>query len=1452
MEKIKQEFEHDYNLAINFYNNGDIVSFLRNLRPAIENFCRIVVYDLLGQEVAKEVLAGKKKITVDFKKCSAIMKDEPTAKRVENSALAVVAQYAIYFKKGDKLSKSSDDRIWSRIKSNIDSDFIKLKSAHSSCSEAASHTGESRVDNETEAQDLATFMPKVFSDVKNFVSENLRNFLETLDKTNTMVSFQDPKSEQLLNRDNDFLVFDDRTNKMMRNSDFNYVIFLPEETNCAYKSISREVCAYFFAIPWKLVVDLDPKTSNGLYEKAPSDIQKTSIRIISNEANEISGTSNMINWLFGKGREDIEVFDSKRILRDTPKLFLDTFKKLIRTGKTNDCIIIDFCDCNHKLSDRLYNRLEDVFGNLQTVASRCTIFAFNKDEDYKDKKKEWAEDLGINSVYFVSASFCDFLNHLKELNLSAIVSSQSQLYVLNNKLNLTEDKERYKEAGIEFFAPSTVRNEKKQLEWDFYAGAEITWEELDKQSDVSREIYDKLNDRILQIIRTMRKVQFFTLRHRPGSGATTLAHRLAFDIYKLSQKELVSCIVVEIKNGSNIRLTEQYLCKLSEIADNAAILALVESKNVGKDKLDTLVKRISDAGKKVLFFYIEPYTGEFNNKQENVVFLDSIITKNEMPRFEDKYLSLGLQESLLNEVNIGVRKIEVVDFPLMLKDKETSANLSTYVSEWMDALPENLRKFCAFVGFVFKYSDKGVNQTILKSLWKDAKHATLYAYRKEFTAISKLLIEEMANDGKSTGIWRPRYNRFSDFILNAYKVNWMSAIPEFAKEFIAFCKEMGELGSDDKDMLYSIFVIRKNADYRAIEDKNNDIRNKFSLLVSDLKDDVERAESLFQSLVNAFPEDAIFRGHFARFLYEKASMLNADVDDRLFDDAQTELDKAFELNEEDADLYHMKGMLLRRKLFALLKKVKSNKMNPEESLDKNFECDLEDWTQEAYQAFEQSISLSPASPYGYAAECQLFKESICLGKELLCCKDFSFCETNILFANYTEKLGDVLDLFEQICYAFKDDGISIISNAYKIYQSVRLFHQNIIGKDVESIQRYRKMYNKATHEQKDFYGNLLIKSIVYSQTSSLNTRRVYSNLLMDERNEIAEILKCQINQGNIKSYEKLFLLKLCSPEDYSLDDAIDFLKDWECQFDYNNQTGWGYLNACFYLAVSYSAKAIFSEERNIEMSQLAKKYFHKTEELAKQFEKGTVRPLCYLGEKKDIHCILDKDKKNDAYLVSGVISNIKNQKGIMKMKCGVEATFNANKLDPLRDEGHKLRGIIGFAYSGPGLYEFNKEEDYNATQERYDELIDEQKTFEELEKEDLQPEDLVEEKKEAIENEPNCSFGVKTVGYLDFSKVTSFDEKNKNRSSVKKYHGTNINGKSGIFEDGKFEGVIVKNKGHMMIDTPVYPYWLRIEKSKDEFYEDEKVIFTAKSKPNEKNPIAKVWYAINVKLKEDE
>lgn len=94
----------------------------------------------------------------------------------------------------------------------------------------------------------------------------------------------------------------------------------------------------------------------------------------------------------------------------------------------------------------------------------------------------------------------------------------------------------------------------------------------------------------------------------------------------------------------------------------------------------------------------------------------------------------------------------------------------------------------------------------------------------------------MNDDGTGKGIWRPRYNRFSEFILEAYKTNWELGLSEIAKDFISLCQNAGELGSDDRDMLYSVFIIRKNADYRAIEDSRDNIKNKFSLLIKDLDD----------------------------------------------------------------------------------------------------------------------------------------------------------------------------------------------------------------------------------------------------------------------------------------------------------------------------------------------------------------------------------------------------------------------------------------------------------------------------------------------------------------------------------------------------------------------------------------------------------------------------------------
>lgn len=57
MENTKQRLKRDYNEAIEKYNSGELVGFFRNIRPAIEAFCKLVVYDLVDLQLAEQLFA---------------------------------------------------------------------------------------------------------------------------------------------------------------------------------------------------------------------------------------------------------------------------------------------------------------------------------------------------------------------------------------------------------------------------------------------------------------------------------------------------------------------------------------------------------------------------------------------------------------------------------------------------------------------------------------------------------------------------------------------------------------------------------------------------------------------------------------------------------------------------------------------------------------------------------------------------------------------------------------------------------------------------------------------------------------------------------------------------------------------------------------------------------------------------------------------------------------------------------------------------------------------------------------------------------------------------------------------------------------------------------------------------------------------------------------------------
>lgn len=1453
LEEYKEKFSKDYSKAIKEFNDGEFQSAQRDLRPGIEKLCKLVMYDMANDEgEVDSLIDGSQWLKLSSNTEKYVLFPGNGVSK-EGSSLADTAKKYIYYRRPQLLGS---DKPMNRIKTQVDSDFGTLVGIYGTSSELAQHDdGSSSLDLDTQSVGILNYMPKIFDDLKKVLSEGTYIFLNNLEKPKQQIIKQNDDAIRSEEENNAIVLLDQLTNHFERTSGTQYVALLPESNLNKYgKKIKKSQLQDFFRLQWCFVVDLNPKTDDGLFMSAPTSKQST-LRIITNNLSEVTGTSTMTNWLFAKGRQDLEVFDKKKVFRDTPNLFKNTFSKIVRTGKTDDYIIFDFCSGTPKYTTRLLDKLGDVFNSWDSVEKRCKILSFSNDSSYIEELKGWAEDYDLSCLEFISVGFQDFLYHVVEELPTESSKQSTHLLVHGKSLDLTDDVERYAAVGIEFIGSSPTVNETR--EWDFYSGAEITWEELDQHLDVQRDIYPIIRQRIVDLIKTSRKVEIFTIRHKPGSGATTISRRLAYDIRMEDASGNLQCTVIEIRSCSNIRLMEEYLAQLSETVENTCVLAIVDAKRVGREKFDWITKKMSDSGKRIIFVYLETYTRKPFGQKENLVYLDDRLSSDEIKRFTFKYLKLGLDEKMLTKARQGNHHLEVIDFPLMLKDNETSSNLSSYVKEWMETLPDNLIIFCAYVGFVSRYSESGVNQNLLKDLWYDSNHPLLSYYSLEIrTSLGKLLIEEYTKDGRKTGIWRPRYRRFSTFLLDSYRTNWMAGLSDIAKSFIALCSNAGQLGDDDKDMLYNIFITRRNADYRALEDRRSDIRNKFSLLIKDLND-MERSESLFNVLVEAFPDNAVFQGHFARFLYEKTTSINnIDINDRLFNDAQERLNIAFDLNPNDSDLFHMQGMLLRRRIAALQKMFDRESTDPDNIDIGEYEETLEDWVEKAKVAFETSITLSPASPYGYAAECQLFKEAIVFGSKMFKSNDYSFCETNPVYVEYTDKLGETLDMFEQICYTFRDEGLSQIWNSYPIYESVRLFHANIVGRDKESINRYRSMYSNANGDKKMLYGSLLVKSIVYSKIKKTkDSRLAYSYLGNAERKEIEKVLEYQKNQGDVKSFETLFLLKLYGPDEFTLDEAIDLLKDWESQYTEGNLYGWGYLNACFYLAVCYASKAIIGDVRNTELTSLAKDYFIKSEDIAKKFDKGTIRPLCFFGGKTDIHCIVDKNHRDsDAIPVVGVITRIQNNSGEIELKCGLTASFNPRGYEILKDEGTPLKGILGFSYSGPGLYDFARGDLRDSI--NVEDFSEGEPSFEELEKEFAPVEDLVSEKKDDTNTQKDIKVEADDGGntYRTMSEqgnkspivLGKIDLPASNASRfVSKESVKEGSIRNGIFHEGKYH-----SKDYIEDRGIPHPIEVREVIDGETLTEGDEIIYELKSEPHKTKPKKKYLFAIKVRLKE--
>ena len=189
MEDLKHFYKLDYNTAVDAFNKKDYRGFFRNIRPAIELLCKLLIHEFVSDdELANDIISGKAHIRRD-KTCDQFVIEEGL-RSIQGSALAAILPSVYYYRHPDVafaykrllMAFSQSDERKKRLQKGLESYTANLYQWYSTASELGSHTGVSSMNDEKQALACATFFPGFFDFMKsnNMISPSTISFFDGL------------------------------------------------------------------------------------------------------------------------------------------------------------------------------------------------------------------------------------------------------------------------------------------------------------------------------------------------------------------------------------------------------------------------------------------------------------------------------------------------------------------------------------------------------------------------------------------------------------------------------------------------------------------------------------------------------------------------------------------------------------------------------------------------------------------------------------------------------------------------------------------------------------------------------------------------------------------------------------------------------------------------------------------------------------------------------------------------------------------------------------------------------------------------------------------------------------------------------------------------------------------------------------------------------------------------
>jgi hypothetical protein len=775
----------------------------------------------------------------------------------------------------------------------------------------------------------------------------------------------------------------------------------------------------------------------------------------------------------------------------------------------------------------------------------------------------------------------------------------------------------------------------------FFHGRLISWFELKLAVDLPRTVTEGIVTRARHDL-AERDSYRMSLTHYPGAGGTTVARRVAWDLHDEFPTMVIRGAVAAQPVADRLR-------ELARIT-GLPVFATFELTS------DAVIERIygdlrANSVASVLLV-VSRRPAPAPNPGERSFYLDRMADREERLAFARQFEQFApARREELYEIATGSSEYAIPFLYALTAFEETFEGITPYVEQLVTAANERDMEVLVLTSLVHRYAGTAVA-------------ADLFAHLLEIPATAAVDIESRVSDEVLPALvretddeWRTLHWLVAEEILHQALTpadgggpeDWRTGLSMWAIRFIDEASaEYGSYVPDElKNTLDRLFIIRDN------QDPSSDERSHFAELIEAIPSVNGRAEVL-RRLAETFSDDAHYWGHLGR-------LLSYGVGD--FTEALSCLNRAIDIDERDAALFHMRGMIYRRRARDL---IAANR-RPENA--RAAESEVLDAAELALNDFHRAQGLEDDAEHGFVAAIQLAVNALEFGRVVSGAETFSEFLARPGSAAYRRLLQEAEDALDRIREIRAGDQLS--RYAATAEANLRRVYDNYAA----LLQGWRNLLDR--HD--------IVKAPIRRQIAHVYELRAgnWRSANRDERRQAISLLDENLRDNPRDTRSLLDWLRVARFEDVSLDRAAELLS----YADEASRDTLYYDYVVAALSVLSGRDSALAEYRlKVERSRERASGFPNRRYNYEWLGQGD--GLGALVHHSDLHAWNRRADQNDPPLlrrVEGRIHSIRRpQSGELEVS-GLTVFFTpaAAGFQAGRDENVRVTALIGFSYEGP-------------------------------------------------------------------------------------------------------------------------------------------------------------------------